>query len=394
MKRIFFTPGPSQLYPTVKKHIAQALKEDIPSISHRGSVYQELSKKLKDGLRRLLDIPETHKIYFLSSGTEAMERVIENVVQTSSLHFVNGAFAERFFKAAEELKKKPQKYEVPLGEGFHFNFRHSGKRTERAHPESLDVGDAGQARLAKASAERASMTGFDISAIPSDTELLCFTQNETSTGVAIPMEDIYQIKKQHPEKLIALDIVSSAPYVTIDFSKIDITFFSVQKGFGLPAGLGVIIVSPQAFEKTKLLSEKGLNIGSYHNFLSLEQSSLKEQTPETPNVLDMYLLQKVVEDMLVVGIEKIRKETEEKASILYDFFEKTKNKPFVKDTRFRSQTVILVQTLDGSKVVIEKLKEKGFIVGSGYGELKDTQIRIANFPAITKKDVESLLEIF
>lgn len=351
MRNIFFTPGPSQLYSTVKKYIRQALREDIPSISHRGKKFQEIYEGTVSGLKSLLNIPDTHRVYFLSSGTEAMERVIENCVETYSFHFVNGSFSKRFYKTALELRKKPQKYEVPLGEGF----------------------------------------AISEITIPKYTELICLTQNETSTGVQVPMDDVYALKK-HPTKLVALDIVSSAPYVDVDYKKVDLVFFSVQKGFGLPAGLCVIIVSPKAFAKAKLLEEKR-SIGSYHSFLSLEQYAVKNQTPETPNVLAIYLLGKVIEDMKKLEIKKIRKETEEKARMLYDFFDKhPENKPFVKELTWRSRTVIVADIDGGSKPLIERLKKKGFVVGSGYGELKERQIRIANFPAISIQDVKKLIK--
>lgn len=350
---IYFTPGPSQLFHTVPAHITQALRENIPSLSHRSKKYQlEIFEKTVAGLRTLMDIPSSHQILFVASGTEAMERVIENTVLKHSFHFVNGAFSKRFYTTSLELKKKAEKCEVAFGKGFLFK-------------------DA---------------------AIPKKSELVCFTQNETSTGISLPLQEIYAIKKKNPDKLIALDIVSSAPYVEVDFRSIDIAFFSVQKGFGLPAGLGVMVVGPQALEKAKNLLKKDLSIGSYHSFLSLAEFAAKNQTPETPNVLGQYLLGKVVGDMRRIGITKIRKQTDQKATLLYDFFDSHNTlSPFVSEKRFRSHTVLTIVTPDGSDGIVERLKEKGFVVDRGYGNLKETQIRIANFPAHNASDVQSLL---
>ena|SRR3989338_1893379 len=98
MKNIFLTPGPSQLYPTFGKHFKSALKENIPSISHRGEVFMNLVKSIKENLSELLGIPKTHRIYFLSSATECMERIIGNCVEKKSFHFVNGSFSNLFYK--------------------------------------------------------------------------------------------------------------------------------------------------------------------------------------------------------------------------------------------------------------------------------------------------------
>ena len=352
MKKIFFTPGPTQLYGSIPKYINEAMKNDICSISHRGEKFEEIFQSTVSNLKVLLNVPNDFHVLFLGSATEAMERIIENCVGKNSFHLVNGAFSKRFFETALELKKSPQRIEAANGQGFDFG---KVQVTENA-------------------------------------ELICFTQNETSTGVEIDMGNVYQIKRKNPEKLVAVDIVSSVPYVDVDYSLIDCAFFSVQKGFGLPAGLGVVIVNENIIEKSKFLHNNNYNIGSYHSFLSLLKYSGKSQTPETPNVLDIYLLGKICSELSKSGMDKIRRETEKKAEIMYDFFEKhSKYKPFVKNKDFQSKTVIAIDTLDDTQRIIQKLEQNGFIVGSGYKEFKDKQIRIANFPMHKEKDVRKML---
>lgn len=350
MKKIFFTPGPSQLYPTVAGHIQVALRNDILSISHRSERFQKIFRGAKEGLRTLLRIPKEYHIVFVSSGTEAMERIIENTVFEKSFHFVNGSFSKRWYKIAKELGKKPILREVSFGKGFEV-----------------------------------------IPHIPDDTELICFTHNETSSGVAINPELMYAIGEQNPHALIAVDIVSSVPYVDLDYKKVDCVFFSVQKLFGLPAGLGIVILSPKAVAKARKLDKEGKNIGTYHNFPTLIEWGIIDQTLETPNVLGIYLLNSVMKDFLQIGIEKIRKETEEKAKIIYAFLDNHQvHRAFVAE-KDRSQTVIVAHVVS-AKHVLGKLKIKGLIVGAGYGPMKENQIRIANFPAVTISDVERLLQ--
>jgi phosphoserine aminotransferase len=352
MKNIYFTVGPSQLYPTVKKHINSALENNISSITHRGSSFEALYLHTTSQLRLLLNIPNSHNIYFVSSGTECMERVIENTVQKDSFHFVNGSFSKRFYETAHELGKNPQIVEVPWGESFDFN------------------------KIK----------------IPVATELICFTHNETSTGVMIPLNEIYGIKKKNPKKIIAMDVVSSAPYVNVDYTKVDIVFFSVQKGFGLPAGLSVLIVSPMSFEKSMSLDKKGISTGSYHSFKEMQKYALKNQTPETPNVLDIYLLGKVAEDMNKIGIINIRSEIEEKSEMIEEFIKESDYSYLAVNKQIRSKTIHVVKIPEGSKVFIEKLKKKGIVISSGYKDLKETHVRIANFPAHSIKDIKKLLQ--
>ena len=352
MKNIYFTPGPSALYPTVFQHIQEALGKNICSISHRSAAFKQIYHNTIISLRRLLNIPNNFSIFFLASATEAMERIVENCVEDSSFHFVNGAFSQKFYSIAGELKKNPKKIEVEFGNGFDFS----------------------------------NLT------IPEETELICFTQNETSSGILTPPEDIYEIKRQHPEKLVVVDIVSSVPYVDIDYSQIDCTFFSVQKGFGLPAGLGVLAVNKKCLDKSFVLKKKNFNVGSYHNFLSMKEQGDKFQTVETPNVLAIYLLGKVCEDLIEYGIKKIREETVLKAELLYNVFEQHKDfEPSVREKTFRSQTVVVANTTEDSEIVINKLRQNGFIIGTGYKKYKKSQIRVANFPGHSVGDVEKML---
>lgn len=353
MKKIFFTPGPSQLYPTAVSHFQKAFKENIPSLSHRSKQFSEIYQNLSTGLKKLLSIPDDYTVFIVGSGTEAMERAIQNCVEKYSFHFVNGSFSKRFFATAQELGKKPDAIQVPLGQSFDFT-----KVT-----------------------------------IPKKTELICFTHNETSVGVMIPEKEIEATAKKYPEMLIAVDTVSSAPYGDFNYQLLDVVFFSVQKLFGLPAGLGVMAVSPRAMKKAEKLAGKGISIGSYHSFVSLLKSSGKWQTPETPPVLEMYVLEKVVADMLARGIKTIWKETESKAKLLYDFIDGHERfSAFIEDKMFRSQTVIVADVQKAKVDVKKKLSEKGFIVGSGYGEFKEKHIRIANFPAHSIEDVKNLIK--
>ena len=115
----YFTVGPTQMYPIVPATIKRALKDGVTSMSHRNEEYIALHKETVSNLKIVLSIPPTHSIFFLSSGTEAMERIIQNTVQSHSHHLVNGSFSDRFYQTAVELGKKPTKTEVTYGASFH-----------------------------------------------------------------------------------------------------------------------------------------------------------------------------------------------------------------------------------------------------------------------------------
>jgi len=206
---------------------------------------------------------------------------------------------------------------------------------------------------------------------------------------------LYALRQRYPEQLIAVDAVSIAPYSEIDFAQIDTLFFSVQKCFGLPAGLGVWVFNDRCVEKADQLLQKDFSLGTYHTIPSLLKMAQKNQTPETPNVLGIYLLGKVAEDMNRRGIQNIRNEINYKAALMYQTFEQHPDfELFVKKEKFRSKTVVVANVKKGTAAdVIAAVKKEGIIIGKGYGELADQQVRIANFPTHSKETFEKLADI-
>lgn len=354
MKKTYFTVGPGQLHKAVKPALFEALQQDVPSISHRSAAFSALYLKTKTNLFNLWGIPQDYHFFLTGSGLEAMERITQNMVYKSSFHFVGGSFATKWADFALKLGKKPV------------------------------------VALVSANAD------YDLSKIkiPTKAEAIAVTLNETSMGVYLGADFLRTLHKQNPDKLLMVDMVSCAPYPQVEWKHVDAVFFSAQKGFGLPAGMGVMIVSPRALKKSAFIESKGVSTGTYHRFASLEKMEQKNQTPETPNALCLFLLNAVFEDMLKEGIEAVRRGIDARAKLFYDLLDSHKTlKPAVKNTLTRSPHTIVVTVPGEAADVIKKLTKKGFIVSSGYAEGKKTQIRIANYPAHTTRMTRELIKV-
>lgn len=155
MPQTYFTVGPSQIYPTYMQHLQTAMDLHLGSIGHRTSTFRKIYQHTTEQLRILLNIPASHAIFFTPSATEIWERILLNTVKCNSFHLVNGAFSQRFYEYAIALQKTPKLYNVNHGEGFDFS--------------SI--------------------------IIPEENELICTTQNETASGVQIPVSDLVELKK-------------------------------------------------------------------------------------------------------------------------------------------------------------------------------------------------------
>jgi phosphoserine aminotransferase len=209
----------------------------------------------------------------------------------------------------------------------------------------------------------------------------------------MPLEDIYLLREKYPDKLLTIDAVSSLPVIDLNFNMVDSVYCSVQKCFGMPAGLGIWIYNDRCLEKAEKLKIKGVFHDTYHSILNIHKFGKKHQTPCTPNVLYIYLLGKIANDMLLKGMDMIRRESKYKAALLYNLFDSHKSlSSFVKEKNHRSLTVATAEVKGGSESLIKKLKEKGMVIGSGYGSLKDSQIRVASFPTHSKEQIELMVD--
>ncbi len=347
---ISFYPGPSRLYSKIPEFMQEAFEKGALSINHRSPEFIEISKKTITLFKEKLLVPEKYTIFFVSSATECWEIIAQSVIKERSYHFYNGAFGEKWLENTKKLK--------PNCHGLQFQIE-----------------------------EELSAAKFSV---PEEAELIAITHNETSNGTEVSNLSIKSFRTKYPNKLIAVDATSSMAGTFLDFSNADIWYASVQKCFGLPAGMAVMICSPAVIHRAKEIGENR----HYNSLISMIERMKEYQTTYTPNVLDIYLLMKVVE--MIPSI----KETDLKIRIIaenwYDFFGEMKQvELLVKSEKLRSGTVI---ALTGKEETIKRIKkeakEKGLLLGNGYGNWKTNTFRIANFPAIEAEEINKLKDFF
>ena len=79
--------------------------------------------------------------------------------------------------------------------------------------------------------------------------------------------------------------------------------------------------------------------------------NLKFQTPETPNILGIYLLMKVTEDMIRNGIDNLRRDTNYKSTLIYDTIRKNeKLNCSIINKEIQSKTIIVADTINNSQI--------------------------------------------
>jgi len=344
---ISFYPGPSKVYDKLPAYVKDAHKLGIMSINHRSPEFVKMSEKTIKLLKQKLSIPKAYTVFFTSSATECWEIIAQSLIVEKSYHLYNGSFGQKWFEYTNRLH--PQA--TPIN--FALN--------EKPDPKKLI---------------------FD-----QKEGIICITQNETSNGTQISNSTINAIKKNNPNYLLAVDATSSMAGIKLDFKSADVWFASVQKCFGLPAGLGLMICSPQALERGKTIDEKR----HYNSLRFMMEMMTKWQTPFTPNVLGIYLLMRVLENMSPVS--QIHEITVKRYNQWVEFLKKRKTiHHLVERNDVHSFTVIPIKA---DPEVIQQIKsqakKEGILLGEGYGAYKTESFRIANFPALNAKEINTLI---
>jgi phosphoserine aminotransferase len=347
---LHFYPGPSKVYPSVRDYLTTAYDEGILNVPHRGDAFVQLSKATIAAIRKKLNIPQDYYIFFTSSATECWEILIQSLTRTSSFHVFNGSFGEKWYDYAKKLRPQAQAISFPLTELL------------------------------------------DVNALPDEpeAELICLTQNETSNGTQLNGHTLLNLRNKYRDQLIGVDATSSMGGVNLKFILADIWFASVQKCFGLPPGLALMACSPRTIIRAKSIAEKN----HYNSIVLLYDKMLNYQTSYTPNILGIYLLYRVMEQ--VEPIKILDHHLVERANDLYSFFEQFQDfQPLIMDPNVRSSTVI---TIVGADKTIDEVKKRAaqekILVGNGYGKWARNTFRIANFPAHEDVEYDTLKTFF
>jgi phosphoserine aminotransferase len=344
-----FYPGPSKLYPKVRDILLEAYDTGILSCNHRSEQGMELIAGAVAAAKKHLNIPADYHVYFTSSATECWEIVAQSLLREKVQFLYNGAFGKKWFKYAV-LNPSSEPNLKPRGSRFELN------------------------------------QGISEIEIDPENNCICAVTNETSNGSQISDNNLFMLRKENPKTLICLDATSGLGGRDFDISVADVWLASAQKCFGLPAGLGIMIVSPKAIEVAININERN----HYNSLLNIHENFLKSQTHYTPNMLGIYTFKCLLDTL--TNISTIAENNKKRALYLYNLLEKNEQfSALISNPETRSETVLTFKH-ENPKSIIEKLKNKDITLGKGYAEWAENSFRIANFPAITDTEFETLIK--
>jgi phosphoserine aminotransferase len=338
---ISLNPGPSELSDETLADLREIAASGLLSLSHRGAAFVEVLRAAFGGLAERMALPPDYRVLYQPSATAAMDTVLRNVA-SKSFHFVHGAFSKRFHASARE---------IGIDAGSLVSDGHHG-------------------------------VPWRDGSLPAGTDLVAVTQNETATGQMWPADELGALRAAFPEPLLCVDVTSSFGAIAMRWTDADLWFGSVQKVLGLPAGMGYLVAGPRALAAAK---RPGRRVAAWQDLPTMADKMEAWQTVETPNVLAIALLGR---QMARWDLGRIERETRAKADLLYGA--DLPWTPHVEDASWRSTTVLCFR-VDEPRRWAQRAEAAGFLLGSGYGDLKPTTVRVANFPAVPEAAMRRLV---
>ncbi len=326
MGKYNFLPGPSQLHKNFSIWVQKALEANFLSNYHRSPLFKKIYQSIYEQFVNKLNLPKDYELYFVPSASEAWILTAQSLIFTKAIFYYNGNFGKKWYDYVQS--------EMSFATFVEFGLEELPNVQERSEA------------------------------------FIGIVHTETSNGTQIPHSFLKELREKNPNSCIAVDATASMGGVNLLWEYADIWFASVQKCFGLPPGMAVLIVSPSAVQRA---TKK--NWSHYNGIINLSKQFKKWETPNTPNLLNIWCLNEYLKESAPIDIIEKVLLSRRKA-----FFQTHENlKPISEN--YLSTTVWAFEHKDPN-LLLQKALEHNIILGNGYGNWKNSTFRIANFPAI------------
>ena len=342
-----FIPGPTNMPESVRRAC------DMPTIDHRSSLFKDILHPARDGVRQVMKSQNAEVFIFPSTGTGGWEAAITNTLSPGDtvLAARNGMFSLKWIDMCQRHGLHVEIVETAWGEGI---------PTDRF--EEILTAD----------------TAHKIKAVLA-------THNETATGV---LSDIAAVRRAmdaaaHPA-LLFVDGVSSIGSMPFEFDgwKIDVAVTGSQKGFMMPAGLGIAAFSPKAMAAV----ETGGLPRTYFDIRDMAKGYAANGYQYTPSVGLLNGLKLASTMLLDEGLENVfarhtRIATCVRAAVAAWGMELCAARPAL-----YSDTVSAIRTpegFDAGRFVSHASERYGVAFGAGLGQVAGKVFRIGHLGSLT-----------
>jgi phosphoserine aminotransferase len=343
-----FCSGPSKVRPEALVALADSGRSYLGT-SHRQATVRFMVAALRNGIAELLSLPDGYEVALGNGGTTAFwDAATFGLIEQRSQHLSFGEFSSKFAACA----------------------------LAAPHLDDPDVIESPPGTVPEAKATP-------------DVDAYCLTHNETSTGVAAPLQ-----RPDRAEGLVLVDATSAAGGLRFDAAQTDAYYFAPQKGLASDGGLWLAALSPAAVERIERIAAGDRWVPAFLDLGIALDNSRKDQTYNTPALATIFLAVQQVEWILHNGgLGFAAGRCDRSAEIIYRWAERSDYAtPFVADPALRSHVVATID-LDATieATTVSAVLRQNFVLDTdSYRKLGRNQLRIALYPAIDPEDVEAL----
>ena len=337
-----YIPGPTN----VPEAVRQAM--NVPMQDHRAPDFGDLTLGLFADLKKVFKTTTGRVMMFPGSGTACWEAAILNTLNPGDkvLMARHGQFSHLWIEMAKKLGLDVEVVDLAWGAGVPAN-------------------------------EFARLLGKDRHG---KIKAVFVTHNETATGVT---SDVALVRRALDESfhdaLLFVDGVSSIGCIDFRMDEwgVDLAVTGTQKGFMLPAGLGIIGVSQKAMEA----SEKNTLRRAYLDFADMAKMNDTGYFPYTPPTQLLHGLRRALDRMLDEGQENVFARHRRLASGVRAAVQAWGLEMCAEHPSLYSDTVTAIRTpqgVDARDVIRIAYDRYNCSLGSGLGPLNGKVFRIGH----------------
>ena len=335
-------PGPTPIPDRLLRAMHRASED------HRSSAFPALTRSILSRLPEVVNQTTGQHFVFPSSGSGMWEASLVNTIDAGSrlLAVRHGQFSHLFIQTARNLGYVVDVIEVPWGEGVQPALVEEALKADTEH----------------------------------EIQGVLVVHNETATGVTSDIGAVRAAmnRAQHPA-LLFVDGVSSIASLDFQFDAwgVDCSIAGSQKGFMLPAGLGILGMSEKAVSRVPVTRTPR----SYFDLRPMMDQNSRGYFPYTPALSLMFGLDEALNMLLEEGMPAVAARHKRMAVGVRTAVSAWGLQQCARDERLASNTltaVVMPEGFDAAKVIDLAFKRYDVSLGAGLAELAGKVFRIGH----------------
>ena len=213
---------------------------------------------------------------------------------------------------------------------------------------------------------------------------------DRSTGALTDVKTVQELARRHGAMCLVDSVTGLAGTpLECDAWQMDYVFTGSQKALALPPGLAFAVASEPFLAQARSTAGRGL----YFDLVEFEAFARKDQTPNTPALSLLYAAEVQLAAIAAEGIEARWARHAAMAARVRGWVEGRPGYGVLAREGERADTVTAITLPEGrnGREIADGVEREGYVIGTGYGKLKESTFRIGHMGDHTLQGLEGCL---